>query len=91
MKISEIDKDFEDIIYYLDKSGFKPFASCDGVEAHHANANDVSDAYISFIKSSRIIELLAEFLKEKGYQIKIINLRKEHKYYGKSKQTVWTL
>ena len=66
MKISEIDKDFEDIIYYLDKSGFKPFASCDGVEAHHANANDVSDAYISFIKSSRIIELLAEFLKEKG-------------------------
>lgn len=66
MKISEIDKDFEDIIYYLDKSGFKPFASCDGVEANHANANDVSNAYISFIKSSRIIELLAEFLKEKG-------------------------
>ena len=26
MKISDIDKDFVDIIEYLDKNGFKPFA-----------------------------------------------------------------
>lgn len=48
MKISGIDKDFEDIIYYLDSNGFKPFASCDGVEANHVNQNDVGDAYIAF-------------------------------------------
>ena len=65
MKISGIDKDFEDIIYSLDKNGFKPFASCDGVEANHENPNDVSDAYIVFMKSPRIIELFSKFLENK--------------------------
>ena len=64
MKISGIDKDFVDIIYYLDSKGFKPFASCDGVWANHENPNEVGDAYISFLKSPRIIELMAEFLKD---------------------------
>ena len=40
MKISGIDKDFEDIIYYLDKKGLKPFASCDGVEKNHEDDED---------------------------------------------------
>ena len=50
MKISGIDKDFEDIIYYLDAKGYKPFASCDGVEANHERPKEVTDAYISFLK-----------------------------------------
>lgn len=65
MKITGIDKDFEDIIYYLDKNGFKPFASCDGVEANHVNPKDVNKAYICFLKSPKIINLMAELLKDR--------------------------
>lgn len=65
MKISEIDKDFEDIIYYLDNNGYKPFASCDGVEANHKNPEDVTNAYIAFLKSPKIIDLMAIFLEDK--------------------------
>lgn len=62
MKISRIDKDLEGLIYYLDAKGFKPFSSCDGVEANHENPQEVSDAYISFLKSPRILEMMAVFL-----------------------------
>lgn len=65
MKISGIDKDFEDIIYYLDEKGYKPFASCDGVEANHQGKEKVADAYIRFLKSPKIIDLMAVFLKYK--------------------------
>ena len=65
MKISGIDKDFVDIVYYLDNMGFKPFASCDGVEANHKEPNDVSKAYIAFLESDKIIDLMAAFLKDK--------------------------
>lgn len=65
MKISGIDKDFEDIIYYLDAKGYKPYASCDGVEANHERPEDVTDAYIAFLKSPKIIDLMAMFLKDK--------------------------
>ena len=65
MKISGIDKDFEDIIYYLDAKGYKPFASCDGVEANHERPKEVTDAYISFLKSPKIIDLMAVFLQDK--------------------------
>lgn len=65
MKISGIDKDFEDIIYYLDAKGYKPFASCDGVEANHERPEEVTDAYISFLKSPKIIDLMAVFLQDK--------------------------
>ena len=85
MKISEIDKDFEDIIYYLDSNGFKPFASCDGVEANHPNPNDVNDAYIIFLKSPKIINLMAEFLKDKeNFNIILDSERKfqPYDYYG---------
>lgn len=65
MKISGIDKDFVDIISYLDEMEFKPFASCDGVEANHQNPRDVSQAYIAFLKSEKIIDLMAMFLTDK--------------------------
>ena len=72
MKINEIDKDFEDIIYYLDKKGFKPFASCDGVIANHKEPKDVGNAYVAFLKSSRILEILAIFLnKSEEFQVAI--------------------
>lgn len=85
MKISGIDKDFEDIIYYLDSNGFKPFASCDGVETNHINPNDVDDAYIAFLKSSRITSLMAEFLKDKenfNITLKSEDHFKPHEVYG---------
>ena len=66
MKISDIDKDFEYIVNYLDNNGFKPYASCDGVEANHENPKEVNYAYVAFLKSPRIISLMAEFLKNKG-------------------------
>lgn len=85
MKISGIDKDFEDIVYYLDSNGFKPFASCDGVEANHINPNDVDNAYIAFLKSSRITSLMAEFLKDKenfNITLKSEDHFKSHEVYG---------
>lgn len=81
MKISGIDKDFEDIICYLDSNGFKPFASCDGVEANHENPNDVNDAYIAFLKSPKIINLMAQFLKDRENFNIILNSEKEFKPY----------
>lgn len=81
MKISGIDKDFEDIIYYLDSNGFKPFASCDGVEANHVNPNDVNYAYIAFLKSPKIINLMAEFLKDKENFNIMLNSEKNFKPY----------
>jgi hypothetical protein len=85
MKISEIDKDFEDIIFYLDANGFKPFASCDGVEANHKNPKKVNDAYIAFLKSPRIINLMAEFLKDRknfSIELKSEDCCKPYELYG---------
>lgn len=69
MKISGIDEDFVDIINYLDKIGYKPFASCDGVLAHHDDPEEVDDAYISFLDSSKIVELMAVFLRDGRFTI----------------------
>ena len=65
MKISGIDKDFINIVNYLDKNGFKPFASCDGVLENHSDPSSVTSAYISFLKSPQIIKLMAAFLRDK--------------------------
>lgn len=76
MKKSNIDKDFIDIIDYLINMGFKPFSSCDGVLANHADPKSVTAAYISFLKSKKIIELMAAFLKSensKNFEINIQN------------------
>lgn len=81
MKISGIDKDFEDIIYYLDSKGFKPFASCDGVEANHVNPNEVNSAYITFLKNPKIINLMAEFLKDRENFNVILNSEKNFEPY----------
>jgi len=81
MKISGIDKDFEDIIYFLDSNGFKPFASCDGVEANHVNPKDVNDAYIAFLKSPKIMNLMAKLLKDRENFNIILNSEKNFKPY----------
>lgn len=65
MKISNIDKDFVDIIEYLDKMQFRPFASCDGVISNHSEENKPNEAYISFLESKKIIDLMATFLRDK--------------------------
>ena len=66
MKISGIDEDFVDIIDYLDSKGFSPFASCDGVLAHHENKEKPTSAYIAFLKSNRIIDVMLAFLRDKS-------------------------
>ena len=84
MKISDIDEDFVDIIEYLDEKGYKPFASCDGVLEHHDNITNFSSssAYISFLKSPKIIELMARFLKDKDkFMINISNNTYKRPYY----------
>ena len=84
MKISGIDEDFVDIINYLDKIGYKPFASCDGVLAHHDDPEMVDDAYISFLESPKIVELMASFLKDGKFTITFENATRQKPYdlYG---------
>lgn len=85
MEIQEIDKDFEEIAYYLNAHGFKPFASCDGVIANHENFNDVNTAYISFLKSPRIISLMTEFFNSKEnftISFKSEDHYSSYEYYG---------
>ncbi len=66
MQISEIDEDFVDIVEYLNGKGFCPYASCDGVLAHHENREKPTSAYIAFLKSNGIIDLMAAFLRDKS-------------------------
>lgn len=82
MKISDIDKDFVDIIEYLDKNGFKPFASCDGVLENHDSITAPSSAYISFLKSPNIIDLMAKFVKDKdNFIVNLANNTYKKPYY----------
>lgn len=74
MKITGIDKDFVDIINYLDSKGFKPWSSCDGVKENHEDPESVTTAYISFLKSPQIIDLMAAFLRDKkSFRISLSN------------------
>lgn len=84
MKISGIDPDFINIIDYLDEKGYKPFASCDGVLANHDCPEQVDDAYISFLESSKIVELMAKFSKDPKFTVSISNSTKKNPYelYG---------
>jgi len=85
MKISGIDKDLEDLIYYLDANGFKPFASCDGVIANHENPQEVGNAYISFLKSQRILDIMAAFLNKSDEFVVALegeNHLEPHELYG---------
>lgn len=64
MEISDIDIDFKNIINYLNRNGFKPYASCDGVIKNHPIDEPPSYAYIGFLKSEKIIDLMAAFLRD---------------------------
>ena len=66
MVISGIDEDFVDIVDYLNSKGFCPFSSCDGVLAHHGNKDKPTNAYIAFLKSNRIIDLMLALLRDKS-------------------------
>lgn len=84
MKISGIDPDFINIIDYLDEKGYKPFASCDGVLANHDSPEQVYEAYISFLESPKIVELMAKFSKDAKFRIDIGNSTHKNPYelYG---------
>lgn len=83
MKISGIDKDIENIIYYLDNNGFKTFASCDGVEKNHNDEDKPTNGYISFLKSPKIIDLMAECLKKKEiFTVTLTGNNKPLELYG---------
>ncbi len=64
MKVSDIDADFVELIDELVANGFRPFASCDGVEAHHTAEDPADDAYIAFLSSPKVIELMAAFQRD---------------------------
>lgn len=66
MEISGIDEDFVDIIDYLNSKGLCPFASCDGVLAHHENKEKPTNAYIALLKSNRIIDVMSALLRDKS-------------------------
>ncbi len=85
MKINEIDEDFVDIIDYLNNKGFCPFSSCDGVLAHHENKDKPTNAYIAFLKSGRIIDLMVALLRDKSnFSISLSNSTHTYPYelYG---------
>lgn len=85
MEISDIDKDFVNIIEYLDAKGFKPFASCDGVIENHSEDREASFyAYISFLKSERIIDLMAAFMTDEKFMVAIStpSEKDEYELYG---------
>lgn len=85
MKISGIDKDIESIIYYLDSNGFKPYASCDGVIENHEKDEEVGEAYIAFLKSPKIIELMSAFFLDKenfSVTLKSEEHSEPHELYG---------
>lgn len=64
MKVSDIDADFVEVIDELVANGFRPFASCDGVEAHHTAEDPADDAYIAFLDSPKVIDLIAAFQRD---------------------------
>lgn len=82
LKVSGIDKDFVNIINYLNEEGLKPFASCDGVVANHNEDNVPISAYIAFLNSPRIIDLLAAFLRDKEtFTVTVSNHTASKPYY----------
>lgn len=82
LKISGIDKGFTEIIEYLNEQGYKPFSSCDGIIKNHSKPHEVNVAYISFLKSDRITELMSAFLKDsETFNIKISSCTHKEPYY----------
>lgn len=82
MKITDIDKDFVDIINNLNDSGFRPWASCDGVDRNHDPDKKPIHAYISFLNSSNIIDLMSALYKDKeNFSIEIRTPSHVYPYY----------
>ena len=84
MEKSSIDKDFVDIVDYLDSRGFKPWSSCDGVLANHQDASTVNKAYMCFMESEKIIDLMAALYRDEDFELTLSNnsYAKERKYAG---------
>jgi hypothetical protein len=81
MNIGEIDEDLREIIAYLNNNGFKPWASCDGVWAHHSESYRPDDGYIFFLKSEKIFDLLAAFLRDGDtFEIDMSNATESNPY-----------
>ena len=66
MQVSEIDKDFIDIVNILNANGLRPFSSCDGVESHHTEEDKPLCAYIGLLESKKGIDLLVACLRDKS-------------------------
>ena len=81
MKVSGIDKEFVEIIEYLNSHGYKPWASCDGVLASHENPNDVNSAYIALLRTKKCFPLIAAFLRDPAFSISIFNCSEDRPYY----------
>lgn len=60
----EIDKGFIDIIKYLNEKGMTTYACCDGILENHDKPSSVTDAYIGFVKSPKVLDLMAAFLRD---------------------------
>ncbi len=59
-----IDEGFIDIIKYLNEKGMTTYSCCDGILANHDNPSAVTDAYIGFIKSPKVLDLMAAFFRD---------------------------
>lgn len=68
MNISQIDKDFINIIDYLDKKGFKPYSSCDGVLANHIDTKSVTSALSNVLEENEDSDLSFSLSLNSEYQ-----------------------
>ena len=73
MQKSSIDKDFVNVVAYLDNMGFKPWSSCDGVLANHKEASYVDKAYMCFMESEKIIDLMAALYRDEDFELALSN------------------
>lgn len=81
MKVSGIDEDLIEIIDYMNENGLKPWASCDGVLAHHTKHECLADAQVSILETDYTIPLLANAY-DNGFEIGIESFKKPYEIYG---------
>lgn len=85
MQVSGIEEDLIEIIDFLNENGIRTYASCDGVVAHHDKNNVPNAAYIAMLKSDKIIDLIAAFLRDReSFSISLSNNSHigKHEVYG---------
>lgn len=77
-----IDKGFIDICKYLNDNDLITWSSCDGILANHQGKEDrVIKAYISFLESPKILDLITAFYKNDKFELNLSNLRCSEPYY----------